>query len=273
MPYCPVDDWVAADASFDIKDYYPASLVMFTWKEKLHGFPWDWGSACLAYNKDMFDAASVAYPTEDWTFDDLLAVATKLTKDGEFGFDGLPSGNFLWPTVRWPLGRDLGEQGRDQVLGGHSEAMTALQMVGRLAAEAQGTPYARGRPGTAGPGRYANADRQDRHVPAVPMVVLTRSKVADSRWDVAPWPKGPVTRISGAVGSGYGIGRDSTAPGGGLALPALVRQQGRASVPLGRPGASYAGPPLGHKTRSWARQGSPAARAATGWTPSTSTQA
>lgn len=42
----------------------------------------------LFYNKDMFDAAGVAYPTDDWSWDDFLDAAKKLTidKDG----DGTP---------------------------------------------------------------------------------------------------------------------------------------------------------------------------------------
>ncbi len=39
----------------------------------------------LYYNKALFDKAGVAYPTEDWTWDDFLAAAQKLTvvKDGK----------------------------------------------------------------------------------------------------------------------------------------------------------------------------------------------
>ena len=33
----------------------------------------------LYYNKEIFDEAGVAYPTDSWTWDDLLAAAKKLT--------------------------------------------------------------------------------------------------------------------------------------------------------------------------------------------------
>lgn len=33
----------------------------------------------LQYNKDLFDAAGVEYPTAKWTWDDLRAAAEKLT--------------------------------------------------------------------------------------------------------------------------------------------------------------------------------------------------
>jgi len=45
----------------------------------------------LYYNKDLFDKASVAYPTADWTLDDLTAAAKKLSAKGEqWGF------SFAW---------------------------------------------------------------------------------------------------------------------------------------------------------------------------------
>lgn len=34
---------------------------------------------CLYYNRDMFDAAGIEYPNDDWTWDDLFAAAEKLT--------------------------------------------------------------------------------------------------------------------------------------------------------------------------------------------------
>ena len=41
----------------------------------------------LYYNKDLFDKAGVAYPTADWTLDDLVAAARTLsTKDEQWGF-------------------------------------------------------------------------------------------------------------------------------------------------------------------------------------------
>ena len=51
------------------------------------------GANALFYNKDMFDAAGLSYPSDDWTWDDLLEASTKLTIDtngkhpDEEGFD------------------------------------------------------------------------------------------------------------------------------------------------------------------------------------------
>jgi len=45
----------------------------------------DYNPMCLWYNKDMFDEASVGYPTEDWTWDDLYEAAGKLTSRNASG--------------------------------------------------------------------------------------------------------------------------------------------------------------------------------------------
>ena len=33
----------------------------------------------MAYNKDFFDRAGLAYPTDDWTWDEFVAISRKLT--------------------------------------------------------------------------------------------------------------------------------------------------------------------------------------------------
>jgi len=206
----PLDDWIAADPDFDLADYYPASLVMFTWQKKLYGFPWDWGSGILGYNKDMFDAAGVAYPTEQWTFDDMLAAAQKLTNPakGEWGFYGLPS---AWdgPAKIGPWGADWVNEEETQCTVDTQQAIDALTWWADLRLKHKVHPMP--------------ADEQV--LTALGVQMLATGKIAmvwshpwdagevkvqsKSKWDVAPWPKGPVTRISDGAGSGYAIGRDT----------------------------------------------------------------
>jgi ABC-type sugar transport system, periplasmic component len=44
------------------------------------GIPKDVDTSAVWYNKDMFDAAGIKYPTADWTWDDFRAICKKLTK-------------------------------------------------------------------------------------------------------------------------------------------------------------------------------------------------
>jgi len=50
-------------------------------KGDLYGFPFRWVDGALFYNKNLFDEAGVSYPDENWTYDDVLSAAQKLTKD------------------------------------------------------------------------------------------------------------------------------------------------------------------------------------------------
>ena len=52
---------------------------------KQHYMVTDDNTICLFYNKDMFDAAGLEYPTNEWTWDDLMSAAEKLTVKNEDG--------------------------------------------------------------------------------------------------------------------------------------------------------------------------------------------
>ena len=59
--------------------YYPKAYQVFAQDGKQYGLPESFSDVLLFYNKDLFDAAGVAYPTTDWTWADELAAAQKLT--------------------------------------------------------------------------------------------------------------------------------------------------------------------------------------------------
>jgi multiple sugar transport system substrate-binding protein len=67
------------NAGYNLDDYWPGLLESAKYQGSVYGFPRDIEVNVLYYNKDLFDAAGVAYPDENWTWDDLLAAAEKLT--------------------------------------------------------------------------------------------------------------------------------------------------------------------------------------------------
>ncbi len=67
-----------ADAGFaDV--FYPLAYKAFQRDGKQYGLPASFSNVVLYYNKDLFDAAGVDYPTAEWTWQDELAAAQKLT--------------------------------------------------------------------------------------------------------------------------------------------------------------------------------------------------
>lgn len=63
-------------------DYYSALINPFTCTTgQVYGLPKDWNSLGVFYNKQMFQAAGLPFPTANWTWDDLKNDAQKLTKN------------------------------------------------------------------------------------------------------------------------------------------------------------------------------------------------
>ncbi|MDE7186402.1 MAG: extracellular solute-binding protein [Lachnospiraceae bacterium] len=74
-----------------------------------YGIPKDIGTLGLFYNKDIFDAAGVEYPTADWTWDDMMDAAEKLTDpaNGIYGIAADNNGqNFYWNLI-WQNGGEV----------------------------------------------------------------------------------------------------------------------------------------------------------------------
>ena len=110
-----------AKSDLDIKANFPSALVnAYTYDDKSYAIPKDFDTNALWYNKEIFDKAGIAYPTDDWTYDDLVATATQL-KEAGLGDNVYPFAcpvdfqTWYYPTVfangGWILNEDKTETG------------------------------------------------------------------------------------------------------------------------------------------------------------------
>lgn len=70
----------------DIDGIYPSLLNAFTFEDVAYCVPKDFSTLALYYNKDMFDAAGLEYPTAEWTWQDMTDAAAALTTEDVVGF-------------------------------------------------------------------------------------------------------------------------------------------------------------------------------------------
>jgi len=68
-----------ADSEFDAATYYPRAYEVFQADGTQYGLPATFSDVVLFYNKDLFDAAGLDYPSPEWTWEDELAAAEALT--------------------------------------------------------------------------------------------------------------------------------------------------------------------------------------------------
>lgn len=97
---------IDADAGFAGDDYPPALLAAYQDGTALYGLPYAVEFSLLNYNQSAFDAAGLVYPTIDWTLDDFLNVAQKLTVGtGPTRQYGYAAPVFHTPDIRFFLNR------------------------------------------------------------------------------------------------------------------------------------------------------------------------
>jgi multiple sugar transport system substrate-binding protein len=67
----------------DVSEIHPKALEAFTIDNEQFGLPTKFSNVVMIYNKELFDAAGVDYPTSDWTWDDELAAAMTISDMGD----------------------------------------------------------------------------------------------------------------------------------------------------------------------------------------------
>jgi len=80
-----IETYIERD-NIDVSVFPQALQDLYTHEGKLHAIPKDFDTIALYYNKALFDAKDVSYPTDSWTWDDLLNAALQLTEGNVFGF-------------------------------------------------------------------------------------------------------------------------------------------------------------------------------------------
>jgi multiple sugar transport system substrate-binding protein len=77
----PLESYLRGSELISESDFFPEATDPFRWRGELMCLPQNVSSLVVYYDKDLFDAAGLDYPADDWTWDDFLATAKALTRD------------------------------------------------------------------------------------------------------------------------------------------------------------------------------------------------
>jgi multiple sugar transport system substrate-binding protein len=126
----PLDDLLSY---VDPEDYSSGMWELSKRDGVQYGFPSRAAAAVMYFNKTMFDAAGVAYPTDDWTFEELRDLAEQLTTDDQYGFgysasltDPSPGVSSLSSAIWDGGGEIISEDGTESVIDS-PEAIAAFE--------------------------------------------------------------------------------------------------------------------------------------------------
>jgi multiple sugar transport system substrate-binding protein len=195
---------------------FPITLKAYETPEGYYGLPRDFQTIVLYYNKDMFDAAGVAYPNENWTWNDLRSTAAKLTKDKngdgtidqwgfwDEGYDMEP----LWGALVWSFGGQVVDPAAGKTLISSPEATVAFQLLADMWLKDKSMPTEEQLKQFGTDGFFADV---------AAMGVSGHWVVPDYapvsfKWDIAPLPKGPAGRVTSVNSAGFVIAKASRHP-------------------------------------------------------------
>jgi multiple sugar transport system substrate-binding protein len=77
----PLGPYLERSSLITAADFYEETLAPFRWNGTLTCIPQNLSSLVVYYNKNLFDAAGLPYPADDWTWEDFLRTAQALTLD------------------------------------------------------------------------------------------------------------------------------------------------------------------------------------------------
>jgi multiple sugar transport system substrate-binding protein len=204
-----------------LKDVYPQTLLAYKTPDGYYGLPRDFQTIVLFYNKDMFDKASVSYPTADWTWEDLRAAAKKLTTPADA--NGKKQYGFIfdqwdmevgWSEAIWAYGGDILNTDHTKTLIGEPKARQAWQLLHDMVFVDKSVPDANEI------GQYGGDLFQSGVAAMTPMGhwAVPGYDTAGFKYDVVPMPKGPVGQATSVNSAGFVVSKVSKNPDAAFAF-------------------------------------------------------
>ena len=192
----PLGSYLSKSDLLQESDFYAPTIEAFTLDGRLWCIPQNVSSLVVYYNRDLFDAASVAYPTDDWTRDDFVAAAQALTLDldgdgqaDQYGAGIDPSLFRLAPFV-WQNGGELVDDPKhpSRLTLDSPESLAAFQWFVDLQVQHHVVPDAVAETAESSESRFLNGTlamyfNSRRATP-------TFRTITTFQWDVAPLPNG-----------------------------------------------------------------------------------
>ena len=119
---------------YDLSIINKNALAAFQVSGTQYGLPYSFSNVVLIYNKDLFDKAKVGYPTDKWTWTDVLNAAIKIRALGPtiFGIYQPITFNELYKMVQQNGGSVLNKNGTAFTLNSPENVETLQYMLDRV---------------------------------------------------------------------------------------------------------------------------------------------
>ena len=181
--------------------FYPKSLEALSLNGKLYAIPRYVSNLVIYYNKNIFDKKHIPYPSANWTFDDFLKTAQKLTDQNTFGISFEEDPLFYLPYLMSNGGGFL----PDEI--NKPESQNALNFYADLRNKYHVAPL-KSESASATMAQLFLQERLGMYLSGRWMVPKFREE-AKFDWDIAQFPKGTKGSIVPLDASGWAVSKSS----------------------------------------------------------------
>jgi len=197
-------------------DFFPQSLKSMSYKGKLYAIPRDISNLVIYYNKSIFDKYKVPYPKDNWSFQEFLQTALKLTKDtnndGKIDVYGtsFEENPLFWLPFLWSNGGGLINTNLHSLLISDPESIEALQFYANLRNKYHVAPT-KSETGSSTMAQLFIQGKLAMHISGRWSTPRYRKDITFS-WDIARFPEAKAGSIVDCDTSGWAISSNSKHP-------------------------------------------------------------
>ena len=127
-----LSDKINSSELIDLSNYPEDIVEIYNYEDKQFAIPKDIDTIALWYNKTMFDEAGMAYPNENWTWDDFRSACKKLTKEdgSQFGYALKPTNTQDgWYNTVYSMGGSIISEDKKESKMNDTNTIKALELI------------------------------------------------------------------------------------------------------------------------------------------------
>jgi len=122
------------DKSFDQEKYFATTLLSGQYNGRQYALPYETVPTLMFVNKTLLKKEGIEVPDSDWSWDDLLEISKKVTKDtnGDGNLDQFGTYNYDWLDAAYTNGVVLFENGNSKISLTNEKVIQAVKFIKQL---------------------------------------------------------------------------------------------------------------------------------------------
>lgn len=207
----PLNDFISRDKQFNVNAYLKPTIREFSRGETIYALPRETSSLVVYYNRGLFDQVGLQRPSSDWTFEQMLQIARKLTTSQSKQRWGihLPYRHITMLPFIWGFGGDIVSADRTQAIFDSKETAKALQWIVDLKSREKVASIDQD---ISSYGNLQNAFAAGSVGMFLDTPYMTASLPQNIEWDIAHLPVGPEGRYTRIASSAHAISKTTKHP-------------------------------------------------------------